>query len=74
MSHTVAIEILETELELINSILKYYDVEKTKLRNQGFSIMDASYRHWSMNKAKLMIKRVHLERSIVFLKEEEENY
>ena len=74
MSHAVAIEILEDELELLNEILKYYEVEKGKLKTQGFSIMDASYRHWATNKAKLMIRHVHLEHSIKFLKEEEADY
>lgn len=79
MEHAVALEILENELELINSILKYYEIEKSKLKAQGFSINDASYRHWATNKAKLMIKRVQLQRTVTLLKEiqaevEEEEY
>lgn len=69
MAHAVALEILENELELINDILKYYEISKSKLKAQGFTINDASYRHWATNKAKLMLKRVQLQHTITLLRQ-----
>lgn len=71
MAHEVAIQILEEELALINDILNYYEMNRVKLKAQGFSINDPSYRHWAVNKAKLMVKRVQLQYTISYLKNKE---
>lgn len=71
MAHEVAIQVLEEELELINAILNYYEINRVQLRAQGFSITDASYRHWAVNKAKLMVKKIQLQSTISYLRDEE---
>ena len=71
MSHEVAIKVLEDELELTNDILNYYEGNRLKLKAQGFSITDPSYRHWAVNKAKLMVKQMQLQHTISYLRDEE---
>lgn len=71
MAHEVAIQVLQEELELTNAILNYFEINRSQLKAQGFSITDASYRHWATNKARLMVKKMSLQRTISYLRDEE---
>lgn len=68
LSHDIAIQVLEEELELTIAIIKYYDISKNKLAKEGFNMSDASYRHWAINRVRMQKNRVGLEYTLKFLK------
>lgn len=70
LSHDIAIMCLEEELQLTIAIIGYYDVAKGRLAEQGFTMMDASYRHWAVNRIRMQKRRVNLEHTIKFLKKQ----